>query len=65
MTTVCRFDHLLTPEGWRSPGPVKVDNGCNFAALPDRLAAEIEPHSINGYALPACPNSAATPFSTP
>ncbi len=56
MTTVYRFDHLLTPEGWRSPGFVEVDDAGNIAALPDRPAPQIETQSISGYAVAGMPN---------
>ncbi len=56
MTTVYRFEHLLTPEGWRSPGFVEVDDAGNIAALPDAPAAEFQTQSIGGYAIAGMPN---------
>ncbi len=56
MTTVYRFDHLLAPNGWRSPGFVEVDGAGNITALSDRPAVESEPNSITGYAVAGMPN---------
>ncbi len=56
MTTVYRFDHLLAPNGWRSPGFVEVDGAGNITALPDPPTPQIETEPITGYAVAGMPN---------
>ena len=56
MTTVYRFDHLLAPNGWRSPGFVEVDGAGNITALPDPPTPRIETEPITGYAVAGMPN---------
>jgi formimidoylglutamate deiminase len=51
-----RFDHLLTPEGWRSPGWLEVDDAGAIAGVsveaPEGTAVEV----IDGFAIPGMPN---------
>ena len=56
MTTRYRFDHLLAPNGWRSPGFVDVDDTGNIVGLPQPPAPVIDAEPIAGYAIAGMPN---------
>ena len=56
MTARYRFDHLLLPDGWRSPGIVDVDDAGNIVALPEAPTPGINFQAITGYAVAGMPN---------
>lgn len=50
-------DHLLTPDGWRSPGRLDVDDGGAIAyAGPPEQAPDGAPARLVGAVIPAMPN---------
>ena len=52
---VYRFDHVLGPEGWASPGYVSVDEAGEISGVAER-APEGDVESIGGIALPGMAN---------
>ena len=56
MTTSYRFDHLLAPSGWRSPGLVEVDDAGNIVGLPQPTTPASDAEPIAGYAVAGMPN---------
>jgi len=51
-----RFDHLLTPEGWRSPGWLQVDETGAIAEVADIAPEGADVEAIDGFGVPGMPN---------
>jgi formimidoylglutamate deiminase len=51
-----RFDHLLTPEGWLSPGWIEVDETGAVSEVSADTPKGGEAEAIDGFAVPGMPN---------
>jgi formimidoylglutamate deiminase len=51
-----RFDHLLTSEGWRSPGWLEVDEAGEITEVSAAEPAGAEVETVAGFAIPGMPN---------
>lgn len=51
-----RFEHLLTPDGWRSPGWLKVDEAGAIAEVADAAPDGADVETVDGFAIPGMAN---------
>jgi formimidoylglutamate deiminase len=56
VTASYRFDHLLCPDGWLSPGFVDVDDAGTIASVTDKPSPETKCEPVSGFAIAGMPN---------
>lgn len=56
MSAAYAFEHVLTPQGWLSPGWLSVDGDGRITACQSEPFESLEAERMRGYAIPGLPN---------